>query len=221
MAKAALFIDFDGTISPVDISNTFFTERAGPDAGAAVNEWKSGHISSCECLRRELDAYEGDLEDLRLFARNQPIDEGIFRLEAQCKRRGIDVFVVSDGLDYYIEPFFRRHGLSIIFYANRLSMKDGRRELLFPYYNQSCGRCANCKSSHVEHEKHNGSSIIYVGDGLSDRCPASKADLVFAKGDLADHCANHGIEYLVFQNLKEVVARIESFDSAHLLRSKR
>ena len=70
-------------------------------------------------------------------------------------------------------------------------------------------------------EFFNGSRIIYVGDGLSDRCPASRADLVFAKGDLADHCENHDIEYLGFRSLTEVAARMESFDSAHLLRSKR
>jgi 2-hydroxy-3-keto-5-methylthiopentenyl-1-phosphate phosphatase len=210
MTPAALFIDFDGTISPVDISNTFFSSFATDDARTAVEEWKRGLISSTECLKRELDAYHGDLENLKDFARSQPIDHGFTRLREECRRRDIDVIVVSDGLDFYIEPFLEEHGVRVGFRANRLKISGGRRELIFPFYNEACGTCANCKSGHVGRAKQDGKFVIYVGDGLSDKCAVSKADMVFAKGDLKEYCDHHNIPHHAFQNLGQVADHLQT-----------
>lgn len=210
MTRAVVFIDFDGTISPVDISNTFFTRFAGRDAADAVEEWKQGLISSCKCLARELDAFEGNIESLREFAREQVIDEGFHALREECLRRQVEVIVVSDGLDFYIDAFFARHGLDVPLFSNRLEVADGRRKLAFPYHNAECGACGNCKSSHVERAKRDGKFIVYIGDGLSDKCAAGKADLVFAKGDLETFCIKHGIPHVAFENLTQVEEHLRS-----------
>jgi 2-hydroxy-3-keto-5-methylthiopentenyl-1-phosphate phosphatase len=221
MGEASLFIDFDGTISPVDISNTFFTRFASEDAAAAVDEWKQGLISSRDCLRREVDAYQGDFERLKEFSRRQPIDPGFTALREECLRRGIDVFVVSDGLDFYIEPFLAAHGVTVDLYSNRLVIENGRPALIFPYYNEDCGTCANCKSSHVEREKRKGKLTIYVGDGLSDKCAVSKADVVFAKGELKRYCNTNNIKHFAFEVLSQVADRIRSSDIGRPLKSNR
>ena len=41
---------------------------------------------------------------------------------------------------------------------------------------------------------------ILIGDGRSDFCAADTADLVIAKGALAEHCQTSGIGFTVFGN---------------------
>jgi 2-hydroxy-3-keto-5-methylthiopentenyl-1-phosphate phosphatase len=49
-----------------------------------------------------------------------------------------------------------------------------------------------------------GRPIAYVGDGWSDRCGAQVADLVFARGTLAEHLARQGVPYVPFDDLIDV-----------------
>jgi 2,3-diketo-5-methylthio-1-phosphopentane phosphatase len=215
MKDAVVFIDFDGTICPVDISYRFFRQFAGIDARLAVEEWKKGKISSRECLIRELEAYKGSIEHLLTFASSQPIDPGFKDLQHYCDSVLIPLSVVSDGLDVYIDAFFKAHRISAKVYSNQLLMKDGKMVVEFPYFNSDCGRCGNCKSSHVIAQKREGKTVVYVGDGLSDRCAASNSDIVFAKGDLRQYCIDNGTSFIEFTTLADVLKKmVEIFEKS-------
>jgi len=47
---------------------------------------------------------------------------------------------------------------------------------------------------------------VYIGDGYSDRCAVSEADVVFAKDSLAVHCKANDIPYHSFESLADVQA---------------
>lgn len=208
MKGAVVFIDFDGTVCPVDISYRFFHQFADEDARRAVEEWKQGKISSSECLKRELEAYSGSIDALVAFASSQPIDPGFKDLVLFCDRLWIPVAIISDGLDVYIDAFLNAHEVWPKVYSNKLVIKDGKRIVEFPYFNPDCGKCGNCKSGHVIAEKARGKTVIYIGDGLSDRCAASNSDIVFAKGDLKRYCIQNGIRFCEFEDLYDVQAKI-------------
>ncbi len=120
---------------------------------------------------------------------------------------GVELVIASDGLDYYIDRLLSRDGLGIVgFRANRL-VCDGDRlaAIEFPYYDSmDCKRCGNCKRSHLEDLRRAGHVVVYVGNGYSDRCPAEHADLVFAKGELLDHCRERRLAHVVFENFRDV-----------------
>lgn len=208
MKDVVVFIDFDGTVCPVDISYRFFHQFANEDARRAVEEWKQGKISSSECLKRELEAYTGSIDALVNFASSQSIDPGFKDLLFFCERLSIPVAIISDGLDLYIDAFLNAHEVWPKVYSNRLVIKDGKHIVEFPYFNRHCGKCGNCKSGHVIAEKAKGKTVIYIGDGLSDRCAASKSDIVFAKGDLKRYCIQNSIGFFEFQDLHDVKAKI-------------
>jgi len=118
----------------------------------------------------------------------------------------MEIVIVSDGLDYYIERMLMRTGLAHIdFYANSLDLHDHTLHVKFPYFDMmDCDSCGNCKTYHMEKYKADGFFVVYVGNGLSDRCPSEYADFVFAKGELLDYCRDKGLESIEFQNFRDV-----------------
>ncbi|MBM4049160.1 MAG: HAD-IB family phosphatase, partial [Planctomycetes bacterium] len=129
-----------------------------------------------------------------------------------CKKRGIRVVVLSDGLDFYIERILRRLGLrDVPYFANHMEFVDGRMAFRFPHRNPRCGMCGNCKRRHVARLRKHCEWIAYVGDGHSDRCAVGSGgkrrrlvDEVFAKDALAEHCAEHGIPYRPFRGFRDL-----------------
>ncbi|HYT74376.1 MAG TPA: hypothetical protein VEL79_06485, partial [Vicinamibacterales bacterium] len=70
--------------------------------------------------------------------------------------------------------------------------------------------CATCKPAVMDALNPTGSPAIFVGDGLSDRYAAAAADVVFAKDNLAAHCAAQGISFFRYETLADVAAYVST-----------
>ena len=207
MRKIAVLCDFDGTVAREDVGNLLFrTFAAHGDASEVVSRWKRGEISSRECLEHEAALARCCAAELERFVQSRPLDPYFKDFHDFAHRRGIEVVVLSDGLDYYIEQILIRNGLGHIdFFANQLRIEGRELRIKFPWYNLlECTDCGCCKTHHLLRYRDRGYFIVYVGDGLSDRCPCASADLVFAKGDLLTHCRRENIEHVEFRNFRDV-----------------
>ena len=51
---------------------------------------------------------------------------------------------------------------------------------------------------------------VYIGDGRSDFCVSAGADILFAKGALAEHAATRGRPYYPFVTFADVRRRLAS-----------
>ena len=215
MRKVAIISDFDGTISRRDVGHHFFGTFI-PDRARwmeLLHEWRIGLISSRECLERELAWIRADREDLDTFVAREGIDPYFKDFVDFCGRHEFELLITSDGLDYYIDRLLMGNGLGFLrFNANRLILEDDALSRLeFPYYDMmGCTRCGNCKRHHLERLRGDGFYTVYVGNGCSDRCPASHADLVLAKGELADYCRQEKISHLPFENFRDVELELTS-----------
>jgi 2-hydroxy-3-keto-5-methylthiopentenyl-1-phosphate phosphatase len=74
---------------------------------------------------------------------------------------------------------------------------DDRWRLAFPHARDDCRSAAgNCKCVPLADDSETIS--ILLGDGRSDICAAESANLVLAKGILADYCQSVGIPFISF-----------------------
>jgi 2-hydroxy-3-keto-5-methylthiopentenyl-1-phosphate phosphatase len=212
MQKVVVLCDFDGTVAEKDVGDLLFRRFGGPAAQDAAMEWTRGEIDSRECLERQAEATHCSADELRSFAHACRLDPYFRDFHDFARRRGIEVVVLSDGLDFYIEQMLARNGCgSIEFFSNRLRIEGRRFTVDFPWYNlRDCTECGCCKTHHLYAYRRRGYFIVYVGNGLSDRCPSENADMVFAKGELLEHCRAKHIACIEFRNFRDVEREVLS-----------
>lgn len=206
MKKIAVLCDFDGTVAQDDVGDLLFETFATAEARDAVDEWTRGKISSRQCLEREAAAARCCPTTLKNFLSGRRLDPYFKDFHDFAQKRGIEVVVLSDGLDFYIEQMLIRNGLGgIEFFANRLRIDGETLHVEFPWHDMlECTECGCCKTYHLMRYKEDGYFVVYVGNGLSDRCPCESADLVLAKGELLEHCRAKKIGAVEFKNFRDV-----------------
>ncbi len=209
-----LFIDFDGTLTHTDVGDLMFSTFLSADMveegwhGDIIARWKSGELSSGVCLTAECEKTRVTPGELDALLDTIPVTAGFVETAEYCRGNGIPLMVLSDGLDYYIEYVLAKFGLSDVAYrANVLTFReDGSLGVSFPYMNRECGRCGNCKESHISGSRSDGETVVYMGDGYSDRYAITRADVIFARRDLAVYCSEREIPYIPFESFHPVLA---------------
>lgn len=201
--KCRVLVDFDGTIAKVDTTDLLLERFAEPGWLAIEDEWKAGRIGSRECMIRQIDLVKATPSQYDDFVSSIEIDPGFSDFVAACTERELEVVVVSDGLDRTVGTILKRTGFDLPFRANRLQTVGADRwRLTFPYARGDCQVLSgNCKCQFADAVR--GSVRVVVGDGRSDFCVAGRADLVLAKGALADRCRDSGLPHFAFTKFDE------------------
>lgn len=204
-----IFSDFDGTISKYDVVHKFIHNFAKGDIDTAEKLWCEGKLSTKDCFNIQLKKVENlTPEVFEKFLDEIEIDPYFFEFYQMIKKENKELIVLSDGFDYFIEKVFKNNGLSDIkVYSNHLEMELEQGFLKFnttcPNHNSNClisSGCCKCKAAEKYSKK-----FIYIGDGLSDRCIAKKASLLFAKKSLEVFCQNENLEYIPYKTFEDIM----------------
>ncbi len=204
--KMDIFCDFDGTITQLDTTDVILETFASPVYRKWEVLWERGEITGRECMERQTRLIHACPETLQLVCKHIVIDEGIYELEAACRKTGSSLTIVSDGIDLLMKTVLKQHGLARIpHYSNTLCWDPlGRPFLRFPFRNATCrGGCGVCKCKLLD-DAPQGAKTVYVGDGLSDSCVVHRADRIFAKDRLREYCRVNDLSHEPFANLSEV-----------------
>jgi len=209
--KAQYFvaIDFDGTVTDVDIIDAVLQKFARPEWEKVETLWEEGIIGSRECLERQMAMVDKPLDQLLDYIDRFTIDKTFRDFIGLLEDSRIPFAIVSDGFQVFIERLLENAGLRRMpIIANMLREEQGRLKTAFPYAGQYCN-AANCKCMAVQ-DMSKDRSLILIGDGQSDFCLAHKAGLVFTKKKLTAYCQRYKIPHSPFENFAEVTKFFET-----------
>lgn len=203
-----IFCDFDGTVARRDIGYHLFRRFTDGQCDTMVADWKSGSLSTRDCLLQEAAWFHGKPDDVYAFLDDFDLNPGFTEFTRRAEQNGIPLYIISDGLDLYIDFLLSKHGvghLPRIF--NHATLIDSGLRLEFPYpdpHNTGGGVCNGERIAEYRHRQNGPITVIFVGDGLSDVDALPHSDLLFAKKDLARYCDRHNIPYTSFDTFHDV-----------------
>jgi len=218
-----IFVDFDGTISKEDVGEAVFRKFGNKEkVDSVISLLLSDKITAKDCWLRLCGSVENiDEETLYEFIDSIEVDHTFKNLENYCAENKIEMFVLSDGFDFYINRIFEREKLSHLHvYSNRLQIKENILVPEFPFLDNSCTSSANCKRNHIINHSSEDDFTIFIGDGNSDKYTAQFCDFIFAKNDLLKFCEVQRITYFPFRNFDDVVLKIDQLRSKKRLKKR-
>jgi HAD superfamily phosphoserine phosphatase-like hydrolase len=223
-----VLLDFDGTVAPDDPTDRLLERFADPTWRDIETEWQAGRLTSRECMQRQAALLRATPHELDAAIHKVRVDPAFPGFVAFCRRRGIDMTIVSDGFDRVVGAALRQAGLPVPFFANALEWLGGDRwRLALPHHRTDCRTgAANCKCAHGAWD--DGRSIV-IGDGRSDFCMAARAGYVIAKDALAGFCRARGLPHASFGTLADATRHLaewldrqgDSAEAAAPLRGRR
>ena len=219
-----IFLDFDGTITRNDVGEEIFRKFYDEKiVSKIVGDLLTDRISSRECWESLCEsALINDKKKFDNFILSQEIEPTLNRFVEYCEANSFEIFILSDGFNYYIDKILRRENLSRLkVFSNKLLLNDdGKLIPYFPYYNADCRSSANCKRNHIIENSGEDDYTVFIGDGNSDIEAIQYVDFIFAKDELLKYCEIQRITYFPFKNFDDVITRLSELTSKKRLKKR-
>ncbi len=202
-----ILCDFDGTISVEDVIDSLLDRFGCPGWEVLERDWRAGRIGSRECMAGQVSLLQMTRAELDAHLAELWIDHAFPAFVAKARGLGVPIRIVSDGLDVAIRQMLARYGLDTLpLAANHLAPAPPPRQwrLTSPFQANGC-RSGTCKCACMAQARQTGARTLLIGDGVSDFCVADRADFVFAKHRLIEHCRAAGIPYMPITGFEDAL----------------
>ena len=207
-ATRTIVLDFDGTITENDLLDRLAREFGDPAVYQEVeNGLHDGTITLQECITREYEPVTLPLEDAVSWVLDEVrVRPGLPELVDLARREGWHVTVLSSGFEELIRPVLAAAGIEgVEVLANSVEARpEGWR---VRWRDETV--CAACDEACKRNGLPADGEIVYVGDGISDRCAALASDLIFATRGLARYLAERDVPFEPFDDFHDVVAGLK------------
>ncbi len=217
MKPLLIACDFDGTITQRDTLHVIVESYGERGLWERLEpRLRVGEITVEQAMQEEFAAVRATPDQVRQAVREHaPIRDGFGEWVDWCAGLGHRLIVLSNGFRSVIEPVLADAGLGhleVVAHDARFG-PDGC-ELVWSDRGERCGLCGRpCKREPLR-ERWQGERLIYLGDGISDRCVSLMADAVFARDGLAEHLADRDVAFTPFDDFHDVRRVLASLDVA-------
>ncbi len=207
----AVLCDFDDTISQENVAHLILDRFSDVPWRELRRRYLEGALPSHEYFERPFTRIQATRSEMQAYVREKGhIRDGFAEMARYCRQRGIELAVITLGLDFYVQALLEQQGLEWLpVYAVGTRFTEDGIQFDFPYGDKECPSWGICKCSVVERYHQKGHRVIYIGDGRNDLCPAKRADIVFARGELLELCRQEGLACQELRAFADVIAELE------------
>ncbi|MFC7371752.1 2-hydroxy-3-keto-5-methylthiopentenyl-1-phosphate phosphatase [Fictibacillus iocasae] len=211
--KSVIFCDFDGTITEKDNIVSIMKEYGAPGWEEIVNDILGKRMSIQEGVGRMFASIPSTKrEEITSFVLSQSKQrEGFEDLLAYAEKEGMDFYVVSGGIDFFVHPYLESHLSQDKIYCNGSDFSGQTISITWP---NSCDKwcsndCGCCKPSILRKWDSSKYRRIVIGDSITDLEAAKHADDVFARDFLIEKCTELNIPFTPFETFHDIISDLE------------
>lgn len=201
MSAPRVVLDWDGTVTEIDglhlVLEEFGDERIYDEAERLLGR----ELTLNDVIAMEFRSVRAPLERVVDWVReNVRLRAGFVEFA-----RAYRPLVVSSGFHELIAPVLDREGVTLEVRANALDPRpDGWRARF-----RNTHPCPVCGEPCKRADLAGLGELVYVGDGVSDRCAALAAPRVFARDGLARYLAASGVPFEPFTDFYALAAALD------------
>ena len=183
--RIVLLSDFDGTVIDIDSGEYVLDRFANGDWRYVEQQFRLGEISFEESLRDEFGMItESKDEILKKVDPAVSIRPYFGDVVNYCQNKGIELKLVSGGLDFCIEHILERNRLHVDVISPKTTFAPDGLKLEFPRLSNP--RSFSFKDDTVRSYQRKDYCVLYVGDGYADYFALKEANLRFVmKGSVS------------------------------------
>ncbi|WP_096154945.1 MULTISPECIES: 2-hydroxy-3-keto-5-methylthiopentenyl-1-phosphate phosphatase [Bacillus] len=216
MRKPVIFCDFDGTITRSDNIISIMKQFAPPEWEQVKDKILSQQVSIKEGVTTLFSllpsSKRNEITDFIL--QNAEIREGFAEFVAYVKEVGMELYIVSGGIDFFVIPLLNGFIEEDTIYCNESDFTGENIKIIWPHScDNACGNnCGCCKPSLIRRLASDDNETIVIGDSITDLQAAKIADKVIARDFLVDKCKELNIHYDSFETFFDVINILKGFE---------
>ena len=216
METLLIACDFDGTITERDTLHLIVAAFGSYDLWERIEpRVVSGELSIEQAMQEEFASVRATPEDVRdLVLREAGLRRGFPEFVDWARERDHRLIVFSSGFRSVIDAVLGHwgiEGLEVLSHEAHFSAEGCR--LVWSDRGDLCAECGRRCKRHDLRGRSRGERLVYIGDGVSDRCGARMADVIFARAQLADDLTAGGVPFTRFEDFDLVRERLDALST--------
>jgi 2,3-diketo-5-methylthio-1-phosphopentane phosphatase len=207
--------DFDGTITRRDTLHLVVDHYGDPAMWARLDgPLVRGEVTIEQAMEREFATVRATTrEALDLCRAEAGVRDGFVEFVDWARAGGHRVVVMSNGFRTVIEDLLGRIGMGDLpVVSHDIAFHPEGARIVWADRGEECGLCGRrCKRAELAAVRGD-EPVVYLGDGISDRCVSGAADIVFARAGLAAWLDRTGGPYEPFEDFHTVRRYLEDLE---------